>query len=443
MELRELLAIAAKRRWLIVGVIALAIVLSAAIAFSRPAQYEATATLALTPDTRQGQGFVASDSISALLGTYAETAKAEVNLRRAEQLIGKPLPGEVDTSIEPGTGILRISGRAEDPEDAAVTARAAAQAFANSISDNKLVIASLVDPAEPPDEPIQPRPPLIIATAALLGTLAAVLLAFALERLRRRVETPEDVAELTDAPMLGRLPRHRSLQRGPARLIWEEDQMIGLQEAFRALRTNVQFLLEDTHKLIQVTSPEPAQGKSTTVANLGVALGQVGVETVIVDADFRRPRQHEIFGLDNLEGLSTMMAVRDSEPYLKGSGYPNLWVLTSGPMPPEPTEMLSVRAAALSEQLRALNALVLIDSPPILPVNDARLIAPHTDGVLMVLAAGGPKPSAVQLALQRLELVGAKILGAVLNESGDDMDATGGYYYQREPTEHPPPLETS
>ena len=106
-----------------------------------------------------------------------------------------------------------------------------------------------------------------------------------------------------------------------------------------------------------------------------------------MDADFRRPRQHEIFGLDNLEGLSTMMAVRDSEPYLKGSGYPNLWVLTSGPMPPEPTEMLAVRAAALAEQLRSLNALVLIDSPPILPVNDARLIAPHTDGVLMVLAA--------------------------------------------------------
>ena len=444
MELKDLLAIAVKRRWLMVGVIGLAIVLSALIAFSRPARYEATATLALTPDVRQGQGFVASDSISALLGTYAATAKAEVNLRRAEQAIGKPLPGEVDTSIEPGTGILRISGTAESPADAALTARSAAEAFVNSISGNKLVIASLVDPAEPPESPIQPRPPLIIATAALLGALAAVLLAFAIERLRRRVETPDDVAELTDAPLLGRLPRHRSLQRGPARLIWDEDQMIGLQEGFRALRTNVQFLLDDPNKLIQVTSPEPAQGKSTTVANLGVALGQVGVETVIVDADFRRPRQHEIFGLDNLEGLSTMMAVRDSEPYLKGSGYPNLWVLTSGPMPPEPTEMLAIRAAALATQLRTLNALVLIDSPPILPVNDARLIAPHTDGVLMVLAAGGPKPSAVQLALQRLELVGAHVVGVVLNESGDDLDATGGYYYQREPQpEIPPPLETS
>lgn len=447
MELKELLRVAWKRRWLIVLVVALAVGLATALAFSRPAQYEASATLALTPDVRQGQGFVASDSISALLSTYAETAKAQVNLNRAAQALGRPLPGEVDTSTEPGTGILRVIGRAPSPDDAALTARAAAQAFAKSISGNQLVVATLVDPAEPPDSPVQPRPPLIIATALLLGLLSGLLLAFAVERLRSRVETPEDVAEITEAPILGRLPRHRSLQRGPARLIWEEERMVGLQEGFRALRTNLQFLLEDSDRLIQITSPEPSQGKSTVVANLGVALGQVGIETVIVDADFRRPRQHHIFGLDNSEGLSMTMAMRDDEPLLKSTGYPNLWVLTSGPMPPEPTEMLAIRAAAVCEQLRALNALVLIDSPPILPVNDARLIAPHTDGVLMVLAAKGPKPSAVRAALGRLQLVGTRIVGVVLNESGDDMDATGGYYYSQEAAEQPreqpsePPLE--
>jgi receptor protein-tyrosine kinase len=425
-------------------VVAVAVGLAAALAFSRPAQYESTATLALTPDVRQGQGFVASDSISALLSTYAETAKATVNLNRASQALGRPLPGEVSTSTEPGTGILRIIGRAENPEDAAITARAAAQAFASSISGNQLVVATLVDPAEAPDSPVQPRPPLIIATALLLGLLLGLLLAFAVERLRSRVETPEDVAELTDAPILGRLPRQRTLQRGPARLIWEEERMIGLQEGFRALRTNLQFLLKDNDRLIQITSPEPSQGKSTIVANLGVALSQVGIETVIVDADFRRPRQHQIFGLDNAEGLSMTMALRDEDPLLKSTAFPNLWVLTSGPMPAEPTEMLAIRAAAVCEHLRSLNALVLIDSPPILPVNDARLIAPHTDGVLMVIAAKGPKPSAVRSALARLQLVGTRIIGVVLNESGEDMDATGGYYYAHDPgSEQPskPPLE--
>jgi capsular exopolysaccharide synthesis family protein len=257
------------------------------------------------------------------------------------------------------------------------------------------------------------------------------------------VETPEDIAELTDAPILGRLPRHRTLQRGPARLIWDEERMLGLQEGFRALRTNLQFLLKENDRLIQITSPEPSQGKSTVVANLGVALSQVGIETVIVDADFRRPRQHDIFGLGNSEGLSMTMAMRDEDPLLKSTAFPNLWVLTSGPMPPEPTEMLAIRAAAVCEELRSLNTLVLIDSPPILPVNDARLIAPHTDGVLMVIAAKGPKPSAVRAALGRLQLVGTRIIGVVLNESGDDMDATGGYYYSHEPQAErtSPPLE--
>src|SRR4051794_8159079 len=245
MELNQLLRVAWKRRWLIVLVVALTVGLATVLALSRAARYEANATLALTPDVRQGQGFVASDSISALLSTYAETAKAQVNLTRASQALGRPLPGEVDTSTEPGTGILRIIGRATSPEGAALTARAAAQAFVNSISGNKLVVATLVDPAEPPDTPVQPRPPLIIATALLLGLLCGLLLAFAVERLRGRVETPEDVAEITEAPILGRLPRHRSLQRGPARLIWDEEGMIGLQEGFRALRTNVQFLLND------------------------------------------------------------------------------------------------------------------------------------------------------------------------------------------------------
>jgi len=439
MELNELLRVVWKRRWLMVAVLLLSVGLSAVLAFTKPPTYEATATLALTPDVRRGQGFVASDSISALLGTYAETAKAEVNLRRAGRVLGRPLPGEVDTSTESGTGILRIIGKADTAEDAAVTARAAAEAFTSSIAGNQLVVATLVDPAEPPDTPVQPRPPLIIATAFLLGLLGSVLLVFAVERLRSRVDTPEEPAEFTDAPVLGRLPRHRTLQRGPARLIWDEERMVGLQEGYRALRTNLQFLMRDSDRLIQVTSPEPAQGKSTLVANLGVALGQVGIETLIVDADFRRPRQHDIFGLDNVEGLSTLMAMRDEEPFLKASGFPNLWVLTSGPMPPEPTEMLSIRIGAVAEQLRTLKTVVLIDTPPILPVNDARLIAPHTDGVLMVIAARQAKPSVVQTALQRLQMVDARMLGVVFNASGDDIEATGGYYYSHTPAE--PPLE--
>ena len=206
-----------------------------------------------------------------------------------------------------------------------------------------------------------------------------------MERVRRRIETPAEINELTDKPVVGRLPRQRALQRVPASLVWNQERMTGLQESYRALRTNVQFLAEGK-RVIEVTSPDPAQGKSTVVANLGAALAQIGVDCVIVDADLRRPTQHKVFGVDNSTGLSTLLSVRNPQIDLKPSGFPNLWVIPSGPLPPDPTEMLHVRFEPLVERLRDLDALILIDTPPVLPVSDARLIAPHCDGVLVVVS---------------------------------------------------------
>jgi capsular exopolysaccharide synthesis family protein len=274
---------------------------------------------------------------------------------------------------------------------------------------------------------VQPRPPLILLVAAMLGLFAGVLLAFALESFRRRVETAADVAEFTAAPVIGRLPRQRALARTPAHIIWAESNAVGLQESYRALRTNLEFLMQNRNRVIEVTSPDPAQGKSTVVANLAVAFGQIGVETVIVDADLRRPRQHEIFGLDNSEGLSSVMAF-GGEPLLKPSGYQNLWVLTSGPLPPDPTEMLHIRFASVIEALRSMEVLVLVDTPPILPVSDARLVAPHADDVVLVVTAGTQRPANLKSAIEKLELVDARVLGLVLNTTGGESDGTGGYY---------------
>jgi capsular exopolysaccharide synthesis family protein len=418
-----------KRRDVVLLTFLATVGVSAAAAFSRSAAYEATATVAITPVFDRGQLVIAPDSLSALLGTYAATAKAEVTRRRAESILGRSLPGEIKTSTKAGTGILEITGRAGSPADAATTARAAAEAFRQSLVGNRLLVADIVNPAEAPTSPVQPRPPLIIGIAAVLGLLAGVLLAFAVEHLRRRVETSEDLGALTDAPILGRIPRQRSLQRRPAQLIWDSEKMTGLQEAFRALRTNVEIVAGERRRLIEITSPQEAQGKSTVTANLAVALGQIGIGTVIIDADLRRPSQHEIFDLDNRTGLSTLMARPGSEPKLKPTGYPDVSVITSGPPPPDPTELLHIRFAGLVDRLRALDLVVLIDTPPILPVSDARLIAPHVDGVVMVVASGALKPTAVETSLERLSLVGADLLGMVLNVAGADADADAGYYY--------------
>src|SRR2546423_3288971 len=122
MDLRDLAGLAWKRRWIVLAVFVSAVAVSSVLAFSMPKRYESTAVIALTPDVAKGQGFVASDNLSALLGTYAETAKSSLTLRRAEQLLGRPLPGDIDTSTQAGTGILRISARANTPDDAAAAA---------------------------------------------------------------------------------------------------------------------------------------------------------------------------------------------------------------------------------------------------------------------------------------------------------------------------------
>ncbi len=429
MQLNELLAILKKRRFGVLAVIMLTVAFSAALALVTPPRYEATATLALTPKIDRTQGFIGSQDLSALLSTYAETAKSSVNRERARQILGRKLPGEIDTSTVGGTGILRITGRAATPEGAAATASAAAQAFQQSVKDNPLIIVSVIDPPEPPTTAVQPRPPLIVAVGILLGTLAGISYALLMERVRRRIETPAEIHELTDKPVVGRLPRQRALQRAPASLVWNQERMTGLQESYRALRTNVQFLAEGK-RVIEVTSPDPAQGKSTVVANLGAALAQIGVDCVIVDADLRRPTQHKIFGVDNSTGLSTLLSVRNPQIDLKPSGFPNLWVIPSGPLPPDPTEMLHVRFGAAgraparsrrADPDRHAAGAAGLRRPPDRPALRRRAVRR--------LRRPPPSRSRSRARSSGSQFVQANVMGIVLNQSGDDLEATGGYYY--------------
>jgi capsular exopolysaccharide synthesis family protein len=417
-----------RRRWVVLLVFLLTTALGAAFAFSQPKRYESVATIAFTPDFENDTGFVPpTDTLDGLVQTYAQTAKSRSIRMQAEQALGRPLPGTIDTETQQGAGILRIVGEDTDPNGAAVTARVVANAFIASIDDNRLLIARVVDPALPSSTPVQPRPPLIIAVSALLGLVAGLMLALALEHFRRRVESSADVAEFTQAPVIGRLPRARRLQRSGAALVWADRKLASLHEGFRALRTNVEFVTKGSPCAIQITSPNPSQGKSTIVANLGIAFAQVGVDTLILDADLRRPYQHNIFGLDNSRGLSTLMAIPDSDVEPQATGVSNLWVMPSGPVPPNSTEMLHIRFERVLEELRGRFALVLIDTPPILPVSDARLIAPHSDGVILVISSGTQKPAGLRSALEKLALVEAKILGIVLNQAGGDVDAVDSY----------------
>ncbi|WP_073030821.1 CpsD/CapB family tyrosine-protein kinase [Desulfosporosinus lacus] len=213
-------------------------------------------------------------------------------------------------------------------------------------------------------------------------------------------------------------------------LITFEQTKSPISEAYRVLRTNVQFTSVDSEtQIIMVTSSGPREGKSHTVANLGVSMAQSGKSVLIIDADLRNPTQHKLFGLDNGEGLSvSLVQDQDYHKYIRETTVPGVMVLSAGPVPPNPAELVgSKRMKCLIEEVGDQFEIVLIDTPPIIAVTDAAILAQEVDGVILVLAFGEVNKDYAQKAKGLLDKLGIKILGAVLNKV--DMDTNDYYYY--------------
>ncbi len=201
-------------------------------------------------------------------------------------------------------------------------------------------------------------------------------------------------------------------------------------EAYRTLRTNLTFAaLDKPIETLVVTSAAPGEGKSTVLANLAVTMAQGGRRTILVDADLRRPGLHEIFGIVNDRGLTTMIvedAVLDDPPLID-VGVDNLWLMPSGPMPPNPADILGSRKMEkVIAALRARADVVLFDAPPIIAVTDAAVLGTKVDGVLLVVCAGRTRREHAQRARELLERVHVRIVGAVLNDAPRDV-TLGGY----------------
>lgn len=217
----------------------------------------------------------------------------------------------------------------------------------------------------------------------------------------------------------------------PNTLITISNPRSPIAEAYRTLRTNLEFSnLDKSLRTLLVTSAGAEEGKSTTLANLAVTIAQSGKRVVLVDADLRRPTQHQIFGLKNNAGLSDM--VRDdallAQPPLQESGVQNLKVLTSGQLPPNPAEILgSKRMSEIVAALLEHADMLLFDAPPLLAVTDAAVLSSKVDGVLLVVSAGKTKRESAKKAQMQLEKINARILGAVVNNVKAEKGAQ--YYY--------------
>jgi polysaccharide biosynthesis transport protein len=463
MELRDVGRALRKRRLLFIGFVLLVLALAAAYALTKPKEYEATTTLVVTPVVGQDGPLVRPEEISTLLGTYSQVAKSRGIRARADTLAGRPIKGKVETSTEAGTGILRITGQAEDPDDALLVSDTVGRAFRDSLRRNQLVRAEIVEAPRRPTSAVQPRPVLIMSAALILALIGGVMLALLADRIWRRVATGEDVAELTPAPVIGHFPYERALRKSPNQLVWRTPEASGFQEALRALRTNVDVLLSSKGgRALLVTSSTPAQGKSMTVANLAIAFSQAGHKTIVIDGDFRNPRQHLLFGQPNYVGLTSLIMDSPWEPpestgserrvigtpgasprpNLRSLGLPlrtdfeDLLLIPAGPPDVRAIDALAFRFELILREVMAEDALVIVDSPPILAASDARVLASAVGQAVLVVNAQRERPAAMRDALRSLELTGTPVMGVVLNALTRDVEDTASYGYGYAP----PPL---
>lgn len=212
-------------------------------------------------------------------------------------------------------------------------------------------------------------------------------------------------------------------------LITITDPRSPVSEAYRTLRTNLSFYsLDKPLQTLVVTSPTPGEGKSTTIANLAVTMAQGGRRTILVDCDLRRPSLHTLFDLGNDVGFTTLLLDEKEVPPFQKTNVDNLWLLTSGPKPPNPADLLGSRLvdrviAALKEQAE----MILFDVPPIIAVTDAAVLGAKVDGVLLVINAGKTRRDHAQRAKELLEKAKVRIVGVALTNAPRDR-ALGGYY---------------
>lgn len=205
-----------------------------------------------------------------------------------------------------------------------------------------------------------------------------------------------------------------------------------ISESYRALRTNIDFSSVDEQlKVIMVTSAGPGEGKSTTITNLAITYAHSERKILLIDADLRKPTAHHTFSVSNRWGLSSVLSKQCTlEEAIQTSSVPNMDLLTSGVIPPNPAEMLgSKRMSEVTDRLREIYDIILIDTPPLLAVTDAQIVATKSDGAILVVDQGRVKREFAKKAIHNLEKVNARILGVVLNNVKRKAKEEQYYYY--------------
>ncbi|GAA2726858.1 polysaccharide biosynthesis tyrosine autokinase [Cellulomonas aerilata] len=434
---------ALRKRWVVIAVLALVgASVGYAIAATTTPVYRATTKVfvslqggetvsELVQGSTYTQNLVQSYVALATMPVVLDPVIDELGLDTTSRTMARTITAEAPIN----TVIVEIAATDSSPAQAALVADAVAEQLAVVVEElsasagtrSETVSMRTVAPADVPRFPIAPNTRFLVATGLLAGLVIGVVFALARELLDTKVRESKDVARVTDAAVLGSIgARTRLRDAGPVMQVEPHSQTA---EAYRRLRTNLRFLdfAGPLHSVV-VTSPLPGDGKSTTSTNLALSLAEGPARVLLVDADLRRPSVAEYLGLEGSVGLTTVLiGGADLHEVVQPYGEGNLDVLPSGAIPPNPTQLLSSPAMVdLLAQMVASYDLVILDSPPLLPVADSAILARLADGALVVAAARKTRRPQLAEAIGSLNAVGAVCLGVVLNRVA--RRETEGYY---------------
>lgn len=447
MELKDYLRIL-QRSWMLVAACALIglLIAGAASLLDKPTYTSETKLFVAlqksdsVSELQQGNAFTQARVLS-----YVKTATTPVVLQPVIDSLGldvtaRDLATKVSATSEANTVLISISVSDESPVQAAAIAQAVSSSLIDIVNElekpsqggTSPVKLSIVTPAVAPTSPASPN----VRLNLILGTLGGLGIGLAIAVLRAvldtRVRGAADVARVTDAPLLGGITFDTDAIKKP--LLTQTAGQSPRAESFRQLRTNLQFAhVSHRSKTVLVTSSLPGEGKSTTAINLAIALAQAGQTVALVDADLRRPMVAEYLGLERSAGLTTALIGRaDVGDLMQPWGNDELYVLTAGQVPPNPSELLgSQQMNELITRLESSFDAVIVDAPPLLPVTDAAVLAQQVGGVVVVVGAQKVSTTDLQKSLAALELVEADLLGVVLNRL-PSKEANAYAYYSAE-----------
>ncbi|WP_171107241.1 MULTISPECIES: polysaccharide biosynthesis tyrosine autokinase [Streptomyces] len=463
MDLHEFLK-ALARRWLTVvaclvlsiGAAVAATALSAPIYQASTQLFVATSTSEDTTQLNQGQSFSQArvQSYAAIVTTRQVTEPVVQELKL--QTTPEELSSRITAHAPLNTVLIDITVRDTEPERAARIANAVAERFSALVErleapkrpasvegagpemqgwateppPGSPVSLGVTQEAVAPSTPASPRPLLNVAAGVLAGLLLGASLVVLRETLDTTLKTSEALGEFTSLPGLGTIPYDRNAFQQP---LVNVDGHSRRAEAFRKLRANLQFSqVDDRPRIIVVTSSVPGEGKTNTAVNLALSLAAAGVSTCLVDADLRHPCVAAAFGLVQDAGLTTVLIgqARIEEVMQETGG--GLSVLASGPVPPNPTELLSsARMDEVLHELASIYEVVIVDTAPLLPVADTVGLASLARSALLVVRAARTRRDQVRSSVESLDRVGVRVLGTIFSmapvRKGESYGAYTGY----------------